>query len=129
MDLTVKTLDQIDVEVGVRIRFRRKFLAMSQTSLATALGITFQQVQNYEKGLSRVSASRLQAIAFTLQVPVSYFFASREIPYSHFQDDFSLAKYLTTADGLNLNQAFPLIKDAAVRQCILELVEALTERE
>src|SRR5579875_3340915 len=66
--------DPIDVEVGARIRVRRKFLSLSQQTLAEALGLTFQQVQKYERGANRVSASKLYEIARALQTPVSYFF-------------------------------------------------------
>jgi transcriptional regulator with XRE-family HTH domain len=64
----------VDVHVGVRIRMRRKMLGMSQETLAESLGLTFQQVQKYERGANRVSASKLYDIAKTLQTPVSYFF-------------------------------------------------------
>ena len=65
----------IDVHVGGRIRARRLFIGMKQEALANALGLTFQQVQKYEKGANRVSASRLSAMATTLDAPISYFFA------------------------------------------------------
>lgn len=70
----LKTPDVIDVYVGSRIRLQRKLNGISQTALAEGLGITFQQVQKYEKGTNRVGSSRLQAIANILGVPVSFFF-------------------------------------------------------
>jgi transcriptional regulator with XRE-family HTH domain len=69
-----KSPDPTDRHVGARVRKRRRLLEMSQTALADALGITFQQVQKYENGTNRVSASRLQQISSFLQVPISFFF-------------------------------------------------------
>ena len=66
--------NETDVLVGTRVRIRRVELGLSQTQLANALGVTFQQVQKYEKGTNRIGASRLHAIAGVLRVPVSYFF-------------------------------------------------------
>src|SRR5712675_2924862 len=69
-----KPLNSIDKHVGSRVRMRRMMLGMNQTKLGDALGITFQQVQKYEKGANRISASRLQHISHILQVPVPFFF-------------------------------------------------------
>ena len=69
-----KKPNPIDVHVGSRVRLRRNMLGMSQEKLGEALGITFQQIQKYEKGANRVGASRLQAIATVMNVPVSFFF-------------------------------------------------------
>jgi transcriptional regulator with XRE-family HTH domain len=75
-----KTIDPIDQYVGARIRIQRIELGMSQVTLAQAIGVTFQQVQKYEKGANRISASRLQQIAAALQAPVSFFFENMPGP-------------------------------------------------
>jgi transcriptional regulator with XRE-family HTH domain len=77
-DVDTKTADPIDVHVGARVRTRRRWLGFSQTQLATALGITFQQVQKYERGANRVSASMLLKVARKLEVTVGYFFEGLE---------------------------------------------------
>src|SRR5690349_25038603 len=105
-----------DIHVGSRIRLRRNMLGMSQERLGEHLGITFQQIQKYEKGTNRVGASRLQAISSILDVPVSYFFADApggepteltgmaEGKPAHFVADF-----VNSAEGLQLNRAFARI--------------------
>ena len=108
---------------------RRKMLSMSQASLGTALGLTFQQVQKYEKATNRIGASRLQQIAHTLQVPVSFFFEDPLKPsggraqQAHSPD--YVAEFLTTTDGLALTKAFILIKDPRLRRSIVKLVEEI----
>ena len=78
-----KQPNQIDIDVGNKIRLRRRLTGMSQTALGTALGITFQQVQKYEKGTNRVGASRLSDMARILGVPVSYFFEDGQSVIRH----------------------------------------------
>jgi transcriptional regulator with XRE-family HTH domain len=109
---------------------RRKMLSMSQTKLGTALGLTFQQVQKYEKGTNRIGASRLQHIASALQVPVSFFFEDPLMPnggssarQTHSPD--YVSDFLTTTDGLALTKAFMRIKDPRVRRRIVQLVEEI----
>jgi transcriptional regulator with XRE-family HTH domain len=121
-----------DIHVGSRIRLRRNMLGMSQEKLGENLGITFQQVQKYEKGTNRVGASRLQAIASILDVPVSFFFAeapgreSAEVTgmsegkSAHFVVDF-----VSSAEGLQLNRAFARITEPKIRRRIIDLVKAL----
>jgi transcriptional regulator with XRE-family HTH domain len=110
---------------------RRLQLGMSQTTLGKHLGVAFQQVQKYEKGANRISASRLQQVANTLRVPVSFFFedvAGISGKPRAAQSDASLdylTKFVTSADGLALSKAFMSIKDSAVRRRIVALVEAL----
>ena len=110
---------------------RRMMLRRSQTQLGEALGITFQQVQKYEKGTNRISASRLQHISEILQVPVPFFFegapyaggqlsAQRDAPSPRFVSD-----YLATSDGLNLTKAFMRIPNAQLRRSIVDLVEGI----
>ncbi|MGE3247741.1 MAG: helix-turn-helix domain-containing protein [Beijerinckiaceae bacterium] len=122
----------VDKHVGSRVRMRRVLLGMSQEKLGEALGLTFQQVQKYEKGTNRIGASRLQEISKTLQVPPSFFFdglPSGEIPRDAGFADEGTARFVTdfvaTAEGLQLNKAFAQIKDAKVRRRIIDLVIAL----
>jgi transcriptional regulator with XRE-family HTH domain len=120
--------DPTDLHVGKVVRMRRMMLGMSQTLLGDALGITFQQVQKYEKGANRISASRLQQIAGTLQVPVPFFFeglpdgagtSGASAPPSYVSD------FLATTDGLHLTKAFMQIQSAKLRRSIVNLVEAI----
>lgn len=130
-----KIPDAIDVEVGSRIRLQRKVKGMTQQALAAALGITFQQVQKYEKGSNRVGASRLSDIAQALEVPVAYFFAGSQAasddgtpPQSRREID-EVALFLTSNEGANLNRAFMKIPSAAVRQKVVLLVKSLARAE
>lgn len=127
-----KAPNPTDKHVGARVRMRRMMLGMSQEKLGDALGLTFQQVQKYEKGANRIGASRLQQIAVTLQVPVSFFFEGApnapglqsnglaEAPSPAYVSDF-----LATSDGLALTKAFMRIKDAKLRRRIVDLVEQI----
>lgn len=121
-----------DVHVGSRIRLRRNMLGMSQEKLGETLGITFQQIQKYEKGTNRVGASRLQAISEVLGVPVSFLF--EDAPGSDGGAVRGMAEagvnglaidFCTSAEGLQLNRAFVRITDAKVRRRVIELVKAL----
>lgn len=127
-----KKPNPIDVHVGSRIRLRRNMLGMSQEKLGENLGITFQQIQKYEKGTNRVGASRLQAIASILGVPVSYFFEDapglEKGASKGLAEDASstyVVDFLNTPEGLQLNRAFVKIADAKVRRKILDLVKTL----
>ena len=117
----------IDQHVGSRVRMRRAILGMTQEKLGLALGLTFQQVQKYEKGTNRIGASRLQAIAKVLDVPPSYFFeGASEIlgDLSGFADGSRtfVPDLVTTAEGLQLNRAFAKIADAKIRKRLVDLV-------
>jgi transcriptional regulator with XRE-family HTH domain len=122
----------VDTHVGKRVRMRRLMLGMSQTILGDALGLSFQQVQKYEKGTNRVGASRLQHISQILQVPVEFFFegtphepdANGNAPSAQFVSD-----YLATSEGLQLTKAFMQIPDAKLRRSIVNLVEQLAGPE
>jgi transcriptional regulator with XRE-family HTH domain len=125
-----KSPNPIDRHVGSRVRMRRMLIGMSQEKLGTALGLTFQQVQKYEKGTNRIGASRLQQIAGVLGVPVEFFFEGApqvdaatgfaEGPGASYVSDF-----LSTGEGVQLMRAFLRIQDARVRRRIVDLVEAL----
>ena len=122
-----------DRHVGARVHMRRLMLEMSQTTLADALGVTFQQVQKYEKGANRIGASRLQQIGNVLQVPVSFFFegAPQSRPGNGPEAAVSpayVSDFLATADGLALAKAFMAIKDGKVRRRIVDLVEQVAGR-
>jgi|SRR6266700_1117443 transcriptional regulator with XRE-family HTH domain len=130
-----KAPNPIDKHVGSRVRMRRMMLSMSQEKLGGALGLTFQQVQKYEKGTNRIGASRLQQISQILQVPVAFFFEGA--PTFHPQDE-SLSEapsptyvsdFLATSDGLALTKAFMEIKQPKLRRRIVDLVEEIAGRE
>lgn len=112
---------------------RRMLSAISQEKLGEALGVTFQQVQKYEKGSNRISASRLQQIAGILGVPVSFFFdgaPAADLPQGGFSETASTAyvsDFLATTEGVQLTKAFVRIKSARIRRRIVDLVEALAE--
>jgi transcriptional regulator with XRE-family HTH domain len=127
--------DPVDKHVGMKLRARRTKLGMSQSTLAEALGLTFQQVQKYEKGANRIGAGRLQQIAQILQMPVGSFFeglpherGQRRVP-TDAPDLQYVADYLATADGLQLAKAFMQIPNTKLRRSIVNLVEQLADSE
>jgi len=117
------------------VRLRRKMLGLSQEHLANALKLTFQQVQKYERGANRVSASKLYEIARTLQVPLSYFFDGLADPVTAESDEVGEAAhrattaFLHTPEGLELAAVFPKIAKGRVRRQILDLVRAMADDE
>src|SRR5262245_15141393 len=130
-----KSHNPIDKHVGSRVRMRRMMLSMSQEKLGDALGLTFQQVQKYEKGTNRIGASRLQQISNILQVPVAFFFegapdlggrapTGKDAPSATYVADF-----LATSDGLALTKAFMRIPDPKLRRRIVDLVEQIAGEE
>jgi transcriptional regulator with XRE-family HTH domain len=133
--MSVKRPDPVDIEVGHRIRIERLARGLSQTALANQLGVTFQQVQKYEKGTNRIGAGRLQHISHILQVPVSFLFEGAPTPHPH-QDGAIAAPspsyvsdFLATSDGLALSKAFMRIKEPRLRRRIVDLVEEIAERD
>ncbi len=139
MMIAKKAPNPIDKHVGSRVRMRRMMLSMSQEKLGDALGLTFQQVQKYEKGTNRIGASRLQQISHILQVPVSFFFDGAphvhvpgmgrtegmgEAPSPAYVSDF-----LATSDGLALTKAFMRISNSKLRRRIVDLVEQIAISE
>jgi transcriptional regulator with XRE-family HTH domain len=137
MMMAKKAPNPIDKHVGARVRMRRMMLSMSQEKLGDALGLTFQQVQKYEKGTNRIGASRLQQISIILQVPISFFFDGAphvpgtgryegmgEAPSPAYVSDF-----LATSDGLALTKAFMRIHDSKLRRRIVDLVEQIAAGE
>ena len=131
-----KAPNPIDKHVGSRVRMRRMMLSMSQEKLGDALGLTFQQVQKYEKGTNRIGASRLQQISNILQVPVAFFFEGApnvQLPgarHDHVGDAPSpayVSDFLATSDGLALTKAFTRIGDSKLRRRIVDLVEQIAD--
>ena len=123
----------IDLHVGSRIRLRRKVLGVSQESLAADLGLTFQQIQKYERGTNRVSASKLYEIARSLQTTTSYFFEGFSDPdglapdAADYVEEKAAVDFLMTPEGLEMAALFPKITKGKVRRRILDLVRALSE--
>ena len=117
----------IDRHVGLRIRMRRKELGISQERLAESIGLTFQQVQKYERAANRVSASKLWEMSRALSTPISYFYeglgeatgGGPNVPHEAMQD------FLMTAEGIELAAIFPKVTKARVRRKILDLVRAM----
>ncbi|MDK4706020.1 MULTISPECIES: helix-turn-helix domain-containing protein [unclassified Rhizobium] len=129
--MSAKVPNPIDAYVGSRVRTRRLMLGMSQERLAEQIGVTFQQVQKYEKGTNRIGASRLQAIAGVLAVPVAFFFQQDNSQplntdglgaINGLED---LSDFLTSKEGLSLNKAFMKINDPSIRQSVLTLIKSL----
>ena len=127
-----KAPNPIDKHVGSRVRMRRVLIGMSQEKLGEALGLTFQQVQKYEKGTNRIGASRLQQISTILGVSVSFFFdgaPGEDAAKAGLSDSGSSAyvvDFLSTTEGLQLNKAFVRIKDPKVRRRVVDLVATLS---
>lgn len=130
-----KVPNPIDKHVGSRVRMQRVLIGMSQERLGGALGLTFQQVQKYEKGTNRIGASRLQQIAGILNVPPAFFFDKMPDEHASAHGAPGLAEdgngfvtdFLSTPEGLMLNKAFLRIKEARVRKKIIDLVNALAD--
>lgn len=125
----------IDSHVGSRVRLRRMLLGMSQEKLGEQLGLTFQQVQKYEKGVNRIGASRLFDLSQVLGVPIQFFYdeapAAQGATYA-MQEGFAerpaetyVVDFLASREGLELNKAFVRIEDARVRRAIVDLVRSL----
>lgn len=131
--MTKKSPNPVDKHVGSRVRMRRMMVGMSQEKLGESLGITFQQIQKYEKGTNRIGASRLQNISQVLSVPVAFFFEgapSMNADATGFAEDASpayVSDFLASSEGLALTRAFLKIADSKVRRRIVDLVEALAE--
>ena len=133
--MSTKAPNPVDKYVGSRVRMRRIMLGMSQEKLGEALGLTFQQIQKYEKGTNRVGASRLQQISEVLQVPVSFLFdggpsgAAVSDASAESASPAYIADFLATSEGLALTRAFTRISDSKLRRSIVDLVEQIADRE
>lgn len=130
-----KRPNPVDVHVGARIRLRRNMIGLSQEKLGESLGITFQQIQKYEKGMNRVGASRLQAIGNILNVPVTFFFddmpgqSDKLKGFDEESETTYVVGFLNSSEGIQLARAFAKITDAKIRRKILDLVRTLGHEE
>jgi transcriptional regulator with XRE-family HTH domain len=128
-----KRPNPVDVHVGARIRLRRNMIGLSQEKLGESLGITFQQIQKYEKGMNRVGASRLQAIGNILNVPVTFFFddmpgqSDKPKGFDEESETTYVVGFLNSSEGIQLARAFAKITDAKIRRKILDLVRTLAD--
>ncbi|MCO4316900.1 helix-turn-helix domain-containing protein [Phyllobacterium sp. 21LDTY02-6] len=130
-----KSPNPVDLHVGARIRLRRNMIGLSQEKLGESLGITFQQIQKYEKGTNRVGASRLQAIANILNVPVTFFFddmpgqAERSKGFDEESETTYVVGFLNSSEGIQLARAFARIGDPKIRRKVLDLVRTLGQED
>jgi transcriptional regulator with XRE-family HTH domain len=133
--MSTKAPNPVDKYVGSRVRMRRIMLGMSQEKLGEALGLTFQQVQKYEKGTNRVGASRIQQISEILQVPISFLFEGGPSSiasvdgYGEGGSPAYVSDFLASSEGLALTRAFTRIADPKLRRSIVDLVEQIAGRE
>lgn len=126
--MTRKLPNPVDVHVGARVRMRRMLIGMSQEKLGESLGLTFQQVQKYEKGSNRIGASRLYQIGAVLGVPIEFFFEGLERDQAADGADHGArfdTELLSSAEGIQLNSAFFSISDPRLRKRLLDLVKAM----
>lgn len=127
----LRSADEVDAHVGHRLRQRRIALGISQEQLGSQLGLTFQQVQKYEKGQNRISAGRLYKIGMILAVPVEFFFegiAARNGAPAHragAPGDVDVQAFLASPEGIALTVGFMKISDAATRRRIVDLVNTI----
>jgi transcriptional regulator with XRE-family HTH domain len=133
-----KSSNPIDVHVGSRLRLRRSLIGMSQEDLGQALGLTFQQIQKYEKGINRISAGRLHRLADLLSVSVQFFYndlppglsspADRIPGFDEPEPDAAYISSAATLEGVQLQTAFSKIKDLALRRRIVNFVQSIAEQ-
>ncbi len=129
--------DPIDIHVGSRVRLRRMILGMSQEKLGKALGLTFQQVQKYEKGVNRIGASRLFQLSELLNTPIQFFYddydpASGGPSYAGMAEPDAgdaFMKFVSSPEGVQLCRYFSLIEDPQVKKRVLDLVKTIAETE
>lgn len=131
-----KKSNPVDAHVGSRVRLRRMLVGLSQEKLGDRMGLTFQQIQKYEKGVNRIGASRLYNLSQILEVPVQFFFegapatnGSSASGFSQPETETFLYEFLNTRDGLELNRAFVRISDAQVRRSVVDLVRSIGQCE
>ena len=128
-----KQANPVDAHVGNRVRLRRMLVGMSQERLGELLGLTFQQVQKYEKGVNRIAAGRLFEISGILGVPISFFYedvnSHRAAGFAEGGEPPPVMEFVSSGEGLQLSLAFMRIKDTKVRRRILDLVRSLADEE
>ena len=134
VEKSARRANPIDAHVGGRVRLRRMLLGMSQEKLAEKLGLTFQQVQKYEKGINRIGASRLFELSHLLGVGVAFFYEDAPLSvgmvdgtpgFAEKGTESYIVDFLNSREGLELNRAFMRITDPKVRRSILDLVKSL----
>ncbi len=128
--------DPIDIHVGGRVRLRRMILGMSQEALGKSLGLTFQQVQKYEKGVNRVGASRLFQLSTLLDVPIQFFYddydakiGGRSFGLAEPDIGDAFMKFVNSPEGVQLCRHFSAIEDPQVKKRVLDLVKSISETE
>jgi transcriptional regulator with XRE-family HTH domain len=121
--------NETDVLVGTKVRIRRVELGMSQTELATGLGVTFQQVQKYEKGANRIGASRLHAMAGVLRVPVNYFFPQAADGLDHTARPTEILGLLGIPGAMDLLRNFARINDRSAQRALCVMAKTLAKEE
>ncbi len=128
-----KKPNPIDIYVGGRVRLRRLMIGMSQEKLGENVGLTFQQIQKYEKGVNRIGASRLYQLSQVLNVPIQFFFQDAPIQGTgssptarESEQDSVIYDFLNSREGLELNRAYVRISDARVRRSIVDLMRSLS---
>ena len=127
-----KQANPIDIQVGNRVRIRRMLIGMSQERLGDLLGLTFQQVQKYEKGVNRIGAGRLFEVSRILNVPIDFFYEGLNATQPGLNEPENappVMEFVSSGEGLQLSLAFMKIKDAKVRKRVLDLVKSLAEEE
>ncbi len=134
-----KKPNPIDIHVGSRVRLRRMLVGMSQEKLGVQMGLTFQQIQKYEKGTNRIGASRLYQISRILGVPVQFFFeeapmemnmaASSDGGFQESKSEAFIMEFLNSREGLELNRAFVKIADSKQRKRVVDLVRSMADEE
>jgi len=126
-----KQTNPIDIQVGNRVRIRRMLIGMSQERLGDLLGLTFQQVQKYEKGVNRIGAGRLFEVSRILNVPIDFFYEGVSTQPGAGEPEVAppVMEFVSSGEGLQLSLAFMKIKDAKVRKRVLDLVKSLAEEE
>jgi transcriptional regulator with XRE-family HTH domain len=126
-----KQANPIDIQVGNRVRIRRMLIGMSQERLGDLLGLTFQQVQKYEKGVNRIGAGRLFEVSRILNVPIDFFYEGVNAQPGAGGPEAAppVMEFVSSGEGLQLSLAFMKIKDAKVRKRVLDLVKSLAEDE
>lgn len=127
-----RSASPIDTHVGTRIRMRRQLMNMTQEKLGESLGVTFQQVQKYERGTNRVGASRLWNISRVLDVPISFFYDGLENGFEYAQASENeqmpiIYDFINSSDGVAFAKAVSRIKNKAVRRQLLELARSLAD--
>ncbi len=133
----VKKPNPIDIHVGSRLRLRRMMLGISQEKLGDRLGLTFQQIQKYEKGTNRIGASRLYTLAQVLDVNIQFFFDEfvsvdgngADGTHAEPEKESYVLEFLNSREGLELNRAFVQIPDQKVRRKLIDLVRAMAKEE